>query len=360
MIKEKKYYNAEELMKLDREKEFIPLTFDGMFKGLFKKNLDLLKDFIFSQIGLEIDSDMYKIQLLDSELFKDKVDEYQKTVDIYVQLNNIFVNIEINREYFKNVETRNFIFADKLHTMMLHRGDDVKTLDDNIFIQINLNAIDKYDDDHNKLKYGTDKIVYYGLDTGKVYNSNKYSYVKYLEYYRDIYYNKDEKLDKACLWLVLFTSKSFLEMYNILGKLFDDEKREQFIRNVIDMNNNEVIFQDWELQKLNELVKYTSEKNLKEQATKEGMEKGIKEGLKKGLEKGMENGMKKGMEKGMEKGIKQGIEQGIEQGVVKGREENNLEVVKNMLKENMDIELISKITNKTKEEILEIKKKNKL
>ena len=146
MLKEKKYYNAEDLIKLDKEREFIPLTFDGMFKGLFKKNLDLLKEFVLSQLGLEIENDMYTIELLDSELVKDKVNEYQKTVDIYVRINNIFVNIEINREYFKNVEKRNFIFADKLHTMMLQSGDDVNSLEDKIFVQINLNAVDKYDD----------------------------------------------------------------------------------------------------------------------------------------------------------------------------------------------------------------------
>ena len=33
--------------------------------------------------------------------------------------------------------------------------------------------------------------------------------------------------------------------------------------NVINMNNDKVIFEDWEMEKLNELVKYTSEKNLK-------------------------------------------------------------------------------------------------
>ena len=55
MLKEKKYYCAEDMVMLDQEREFIPLTFDGMFKGLFKKDLNLLKDFILSQIGLEIE-----------------------------------------------------------------------------------------------------------------------------------------------------------------------------------------------------------------------------------------------------------------------------------------------------------------
>lgn len=280
MIKENEYYDAYELMKLDKEKEFIPLTFDGMFKGLFKKDLNLLKDFILSQLSTDIDSDMCNIKLLDSELVKDKYNEYQKTVDICVEMNNILINVEINREYFKNVEKRNFIFADKLHTMMLQRGEGSEELENKIFVQINLNAIDKYDENHNKLTFGTDKVVYYGLDSGIVYNSNKFVLVKYLEYYRDVYYNKDEKLDESDLWLVLFTSKSFLEMYNILGKLFDNDRREQFIRNVINMNNDKVIFEDWEMEKLNELVKHTSEKNLKEKALKEGHKEGLKQGIK--------------------------------------------------------------------------------
>jgi len=332
MIKEKKYYTAEELMKLDKEKEFIPLTFDGMFKGLFKKDLNLLKDFILSQLVTEIDKNMCNIQLLDSELVKDKYNEYQKTVDICVEMNNILVNVEINREYFKNVEKRNFIFADKLHTMMLHRGETIESLENKMFVQINLNAIDKYDENNNKIKLGTDKVVLYGLNSGIVYNSNKYVLVKYLEYYRDVYYNKDEKLDEADLWLVLFTSRSFLEMYNILGKLFDDERRDQFIRNVINMNNDKVIFEDWEMEKLNELVKYTSEKNLKEKAMKEGHAKGLAEGHAEGHAEGRAEGRAEGVREVTE------------------------EYIISMIKEGLDLEVIARITNKSVDEIEAFKK----
>ena len=46
MLKEKNYLSAEDMIELDAKREFIPLTFDGMFKGLFKKDLDLLKDVV--------------------------------------------------------------------------------------------------------------------------------------------------------------------------------------------------------------------------------------------------------------------------------------------------------------------------
>ena len=77
----------------------------------------------------------------------------------------------------------------------------------------------------------------------------------------------------------------------MLGKLFDKDRREQFIRNVINMIDDKKIFEDWELEKLNEYVKYKSEKDLKERALKEGLEQGISQGIEKGIEKGKKLGI---------------------------------------------------------------------
>ena len=46
MIDTKKYYTEEDMIMLDMEMNFIPLTFDKLFKGIFKKDLNLLKKFI--------------------------------------------------------------------------------------------------------------------------------------------------------------------------------------------------------------------------------------------------------------------------------------------------------------------------
>ena len=54
---------------------------------------------------------------------------------------------------------------------------------------------------------------------------------------------------------------------------------------------------------------------------------------------------------GIEEGIKRGIKQGIEQGMNVGKKEEKIKIAKNMLKENLDIALISKITDLTEEEI---------
>ena len=58
-------------------------------------------------------------------------------------------------------------------------------------------------------------------------------------------------------------------------------------------------------------------------------------------------------EEGMEKGIEQGIEKGIEKGIAEGIEKTAI----NMLKENMDIHVISRLTGLSEEKIDELKSK---
>ena len=58
-----------------------------------------------------------------------------------------------------------------------------------------------------------------------------------------------------------------------------------------------------------------------------------------------------GYDKGLDEGIKKGIAQGIEQGMAQGKRNNTLELAKKMKEQGLDIEMIQKITNLTKEEI---------
>ena len=54
--------------------------------------------------------------------------------------------------------------------------------------------------------------------------------------------------------------------------------------------------------------------------------------------------------------LKEGRAEGIKEGIKEGKEKTVREHIINMLKENLDINLIIKITNKSEKEILEIKK----
>ncbi len=74
------------------------------------------------------------------------------------------------------------------------------------------------------------------------------------------------------------------------------------------------------------------------------------------MEQGLKQGMQKGMEQGIEKGIEKGIKKGIKKGIEKGKKEYKIAIILKMLKNNMDEEIIKKMTEITQKELEEIKK----
>ena len=52
---------------------------------------------------------------------------------------------------------------------------------------------------------------------------------------------------------------------------------------------------------------------------------------------------------------KKGLKEGLEKGLERGTEQSKNEIAKNMLKENMDISLISKLTGLSNEQINNLK-----
>ena len=99
-------------------------------------------------------------------------------------------------------------------------------------------------------------------------------------------------------------SKSYTELYDILSGILNEEKLNRLMRCVIEMTNEELIYNihEWEKEKMEKMV----EEDTIFYAKKEG------------------------------------------------REEEKETMIKNMLEENTDYEYISKITGKTIEEIKEI------
>ena len=56
------------------------------------------------------------------------------------------------------------------------------------------------------------------------------------------------------------------------------------------------------------------------------------------------NAEQKGIKQGKKDGIKEGKEKGIKEGMKKGIKEKAIETAKNMLKENISIDIISRVT----------------
>lgn len=84
-----------------------------------------------------------------------------------------------------------------------------------------------------EIEYGEEIIVPYSLTTRSVYIEQDKIVLKYLEYYKKLYYTDKKKLDEVGMWLAGLGATSFLELFDIFSNILDVTK---FIREVIKMN----------------------------------------------------------------------------------------------------------------------------
>ena len=292
--------------KLDDEIKMIPLTYDKQFKAVFIRNEDILKEFLILELDLNMNPIDTKIFINDVVLPSKINKEYQKTVDILVFLDDdIITNIETNRSPYENVKQRNCVYIGKICGTVLKEGDKPSKLKEKQIYQLNINA---NKDDNKK---GHDEFEIRSKITNKPLLDNFNILVKNIAFYHNLYYTKHKKLTKSELWLVALSCETFSELYEIISQILDEDKAVKFMESVIIMSQDEVILKDWERKLLDDLVEYTS----------------------------LENAKKDGLEQGLEQGIKEGISQ------------NKIEIAKNLLKEKISIDIISKTTGLSEEEI---------
>lgn len=156
--------NKENLSIIDEKIKMIPLTFDPVFKSIFGNNLEVLKEFLVCVLHLEYQLDELKIRMLNTELEKTTINEYQKRIDVNIVLNdNIYVEIEINRKDFELVKHRNNMYANKISSMILEKGENPKKLESIYFYQLNLNTENKDE------SIGEHIIVPYDISLGEIF-----------------------------------------------------------------------------------------------------------------------------------------------------------------------------------------------
>lgn len=239
---------------------------------MFKINLDILRDFLKAFIPLDINDDD-KINLLDSEIPVKNKKEYQKNVDILVVINNrIYIDIEMNRSQFKYVAERNFSYRDLIYTRVVEKGKDIKGLKCKYVYQLNLNA-------NSFEEVLEDDVVSYGLITHKIYRSNNHTFLKGLELYRDLYYNKINQSEEA-IWYAMLVARDFSELYELAKKVLDEKKVQRLMEVVINMSKDKIILHEWQKDKWDE---YAKDKEIEDKTNKE-INKIAKKMLKKKMD----------------------------------------------------------------------------
>ena len=298
-------FTIKELEEIDKSIKMIPLTFDLVFKNIFENNELALKRFLISVLHLDIEPYECNVTLYTKELPLSHYKEYRKTVDINVVINEtIFVNIELNKTSFNKVKRRNHIYHNKVVSLTLKKGDKIEILKEMLNIQLNLNVEDK------SINIGEDIVVPYSLKTKSVYVDNDIVYLRYLDYYKNMYYTKVIEMKEDELWLAAIMAEDFKTLNEILSKFLDSDLREKIVKDMVRMSMDDVILDEYERRTLELIAEIDSKRIEREEAIEEGRTVGIKE--------------------------------------------NTESIIKSMIENNIDFEIISKVTGKTIEEIKEI------
>ena len=291
-LKEK--YNEKYLRKIDKKNTFIPLTRDYVFKAIMTKNVDIFKDFLIETMDLNITEDNNYLIFLDKELIKGNFKEKGKTIDLNVRIGeDLIIDIEMNTSKYEVVQIRNELFVSKLNTLMFEVGDEYKSLRGKYIYQLNLNANpnEKGDIEPDEAEMTWRRKKKRFSDRQKIFN-------KYLVYYKNMYYNKTINMTYDEIFMAGLMSNSFTELYDIMKNILSTDKLNNFMESVINMSKEWISLHEWEKEKMDKMV----------------------------------------AEKERELELREYTE----------------EMIKKMIENNADYDFISKVTNKSTEEIKEI------
>ena len=263
-----------------KDKEFKPLSRDYIFKSVFKQNTKTLKELITilldGYISEEIDINKLNISIIDSELPKNKADEYQKKTDIITEfkdtdnINKIIVNIEENNTPFKYVKNRNLTYLLACYVLLLNEGEHYSVLKYRYLYQLNINL-----GETNSI-YGEDYTIMVWSNSKQEIDYNIKSIVYNIDYYKNSDYNGD-KSDIKYLWLKLIAASSYEEIYRLLGKLVSKKERQRILEVLINMERDYYNIINEEV--LNQMVI----NEYRKESYNKGKDYGISQGISQGI-----------------------------------------------------------------------------
>jgi len=289
---------------------YIPLKYDLMAKRIFGNEKDTKPiKYLLKQI---LNIKVKEIKVMNNEIIDRPYRDKKYSVDLLVKTeDNVVIGIEINSDVSNKLISRN------LRYMCRIMGEDIKPHEDydklKKHVQINFDLEGKHTNPIMRYKLRDEK-------TGEILCEDMEIIKINVPYYYKICYNEDAS-----------------EFEKFIGLFYEENKDKAKI--LVEGNMDMEDIYEKILENSDEIIGIYDKESHDRETRKAYLEEKTKEATEIGLKRGMKRGMKIG------------IEQGIEKGIEKGAKEKTIELIKNMLKENVDIEFISRVSGLTIEEI---------
>ncbi|MBQ7140997.1 MAG: Rpn family recombination-promoting nuclease/putative transposase [Bacilli bacterium] len=320
--------------KLENVKIEYFLSNDVAFKTFFRKNTGMLKKVISMSTKIK-ESEIKKMTILNSELIKDTLDDKLGILDLLVEINDEKqINIEMQNVDKNNMPERLEYYLSKKYVENIQKGEDYAKLK-HVYGIYFLNYDDKnYPNFYSIIEnYDTiNKELIKTVKTPIIYNLSKINEI-------DNYHFTEEEKDI----LRFIKTKKESELKSMAKKRIS---LDEAMRQLQEINADD---------ELKTLLFYAEKKRLDELSDQKYKERIIKE--QKAAIKERNKAFQKRDEAFQKRDEAfQKRDEAIK--LVQNMKEAQLKNVINMLNDNLDINIISKYTNLTVDEILKIKKSN--
>lgn len=334
-----------ELQEIREKKRVIPATFDPVFKSLLtnENNRGYLEDLIcyVTKIPKEIISK--NMVVVNNQLPIEKYNNKQMNTDILVEIERNVINLEMNAQKEMGIFEKNAAYYQKLMVEQYKRSVDYRNI--KRVIQINFNDFKYFSDEDIIIKFQmtSENGLYIDPIYGEVYHVN-------LAILKKLWYNEGKKqsLNDFDLKLLMLCASERKTLDELAER---DESLMNVKKNIEELSDDEDIIGLYDVKKAAEWEKNCTKAYFEE------LEKDIKkyeEDVKKhekDVKKREENIRKQQQEIEKQKEDIRKQEEETRKKELDQEKKQKLEIAKNLLKENIDIDIILKVTSLNKEDI---------
>ena len=303
--------------KYKKEGLVVPATYDKVFKAVMQdKNCkEYLIEIIHEITKMEKEYIRENMVIRNSELPVKYAEEKRKVTDLVIDIENNLINIEMNNSYYKGLIERNDTYLNELRNLKSSEGIYLIPK----MIQINFDNFDKYKEKTIM------KFVIMNEETHVKETENYEKYHINLKRIKKKYYNK-EKLSEIEKKLLVLTLDKKEEIKKITK---GDKIMEEVEKKIVAISEDAAMILCYDEDEYREKVRELSAQTRIEEAIEEAQELAMKKAEELAMKKAEEIASKK-----------------VE------------EIAMNMIKQNLDYEIISKTTGLSLKELERLNDKN--
>ena len=318
--------------KLEQGK-IIPIKYDRMFSEIFnnENNINILEEFIADYFNYNLEEVRGNVEIDSRTLKKREFDDNKREVDLLFKYKGELRNIEISTGWDEGIINRNVIYLTDIHSSQVYENyKDIKQT-----IQINLLAFTP-----SKLREIKTELYLCDPKTGYIVTSKLRMDIINMEKGKSMCYNGEEERDKLIRWCKIFTSENKEEFEKTVNETLTYNSRKRLLSEVIRLSGEKEMIEGYKEKTKQEMEHESIMQSLKEEKEKLDNEKEKLDDEKEKLDNEKEKLVKE----------KERLNQEFNNFNNKIKIEK-IEIAKNMINKNMDLDLISEITGLTIDEI---------